>query len=274
MLRDAELPARAYLDLVLTNIIAETEISVIANLLNQAASAVLVFGAPIHRAAGRERLVETAWQELHRATPGSDHQLAWARAFISSARDDTHLTAARGLLEGSVDIPGLVIDTDFRWHVVESLAAAGALDDDAIAAEAERDPTDAGLRHAATARAARPDAAAKATAWAAIVDDAAAPLATVRAHVRGFQQPDQEPLLTPYVEPYFEALEPMWRERGQEVALTFAASMYPAAVATEAVVARTDAVLASGIDVPPIRRLLLEGKDHMERVLRTRAADR
>ena len=273
MLRDAELPSRRYLDLVLTNIVAETEISVIANLLNQAASAVLVLGAPVHRAAGRGRLVETAWHELRAASPGSDRQLAWARAFVSSARNDPHRSSAGGLLDGSVAIDGLMVDTEFRWHVVESLAAAGALDDNAIAAEAERDPTDAGLRHAASARAARPVAAAKAAAWAAIVDDPTVPLATVRAHVRGFQQPDHEDLLAAYVEPYFEALEPMWRQRGQEVALTFAASMYPAAVVTEATVARTDAVLASGIEVPPIRRLLLEGKDQMQRVLRTRAAD-
>ena len=54
-----------------------------------------------------------------------------------------------------------------------------------------------------------------------------------------------------------------WRSR-------FAGTMYPAAVATpEARGRRTDAELASGIDVAPIRRLLLEGKDQVERVLRT-----
>jgi hypothetical protein len=38
-------------------------------------------------------------------------------------------------------------------------------------------------------------------------------------------------------------------------------------------VARNEAELASGINIPPVRRLLLEGKDQLERVLRTRAAD-
>jgi aminopeptidase N len=272
MLRDADLPARRYLDVVLGNIATESEISVITSLLTQASSAVLVFGAPRHRPEGRLRLTGAAWREMGAAPPGSDHQLAWARAFVGAARDEAHLAQVRGLVDGSVTVDGLAIDTEFRWHVVESLAAAGALDDDAIDAEAERDPTDNGLRHAATARAARPVPAAKARAWDAIVDPATA-LATLRAYVRGFQQPDQEDLLAPYVEPYFQALGPMWRERGQEVALTFASSMYPAAVATPEVVARTDAELASGIDVAPIRRLLLEGKDQVERVLRTRAAD-
>ena len=160
------------------------------------------------------------------AKPGSDHQLAWARAFVSAAGDEAHVDDARGLLDGSVTVDGLAIDTEFRWHVIESLAAAGALDVATIDAEAERDPTDAGLRHAAAARAARPVAAAKAAAWDAIIDPATA-LAMLRAHVRGFQQPDQQDLLAPYVEPYFGALGPTWRERGQEVALTFAGSMYP-----------------------------------------------
>ncbi|TML91640.1 MAG: aminopeptidase N [Actinobacteria bacterium] len=272
MLRDAELSARRYLDVVLGNIATESEISVITSLLTQAASAVLVLGAPPHREQGRLRLAGAAWHELGAAPPRSDHQLAWARAFVAAARDEAHLNHACGLLDGAVTVDGLTIDTEFRWHVIESLAAAGALDVATIDAEAERDPTDAGLRHAAAARAARPDPAAKAAAWDAIKDPATA-LAMLRAHVRGFQQPDQEDLLTPYVDPYFDALGPMWRERGQEVALTFAGTMYPAAVATPEVVARTDAELTSGIDVPPIRRLLLEGKDQVERVLRTRAAD-
>ena len=271
MLRDAELSARRYLDLVLDNIATESEISVITSLLTQASSAVIVFGAPHHRQQGRLRLAGAAWRELNAAPPRSDHQLAWARAF-AGARDEAHLAQVRGLLDGSVAVDGLTIDTEFRWHVIESLAAAGAIDDTTIDAEAERDPTDAGLRHAATARAARPLPAAKAEAWQAIVDPATA-LATLRAHVRGFQQPDQEGLLAPYVEPYFEALEPMWRSRGQEVAITFAGTMYPATVATPELVARTDAALASGIDAAPLRRLLLEGKDQVERVLRTRAAD-
>ncbi len=272
MLRDADLAARRYLDVVLGHIASESEISVITSLLTQASSAVLVFGAPRHREQGRSRLAGAAWHRLGVAAPGSDHQLAWGRAFAAAARDEANLTRARGLLDGSVTVEGLAIDTEFRWHVVESLAAAGALDDTAIDAEAERDPTDAGLRHAATARAARPLAEAKERAWKAIVDPAT-PLATLRAHVRGFQQPDQEDLLAAYVEPYFDALGPIWRERGQEVALTFAASMYPAAVATPVLVARTDAELDSGVDVAPIRRLLLEGKDQVERVLRTRAVD-
>jgi aminopeptidase N len=273
MLRDGELAARRYLDVVLNNIAGETEITVTSGLLTQAASAVLVFGDPAGRAEGRRRLADTAWRALSAAPPASDHQLAWARAFVTAARDEAHVTRSLGLLDGSLAVDGLMVDTELRWHVVGSLAAAGAAGEDVIAAEARRDPTDAGLRHAAAARAARPVPDAKAAAWDAILDPLTS-LATFRAHVRGFQQPDQEELLAPYVERYFAALAPMWRDRGQEVTLSFAESMYPSPVASPELIARTDAELASGVEVAPIRRLLIEGKDHAERVLRTRAADR
>ena len=170
-------------------------------------------------------------------------------------------------------MPGLVVDTDLRWHIVRSLASAGAADEDVVAAELERDPTDAGLRYAAAARAARPTAAAKAEAWASIVENDELPLATMEATMRGFQQPDQEELLTRYVDPYFDALEPMWRDRLPEVALAFAEDMYPAAVATHEVVEATDHYLATHDPAPPVRRLLLEGQDGVQRLLRARARD-
>jgi aminopeptidase N len=47
---------------------------------------------------------------------------------------------------------GLVVDTDLRWTTLQSLAAMGAVTDDEIAQELDRDPTAAGQR-AATARA-------------------------------------------------------------------------------------------------------------------------
>src|SRR2546427_5101968 len=95
MLRDADLAARRYLDVVLGNIASESEISAITSLLTQASSAVLVFGAPPHREQGRSRLAGAAWHQLGVAAPGSDHQLAWGRAFAAAAPGGTNLTPAR-----------------------------------------------------------------------------------------------------------------------------------------------------------------------------------
>jgi aminopeptidase N len=273
MLRDGELPARRYLPMVLANIGGEDQISVVQSLLRQAASAAVVFGDPARRDDALASLADTTHRLLHAAPAGSDLQLAFAKAFAGAARSDRDLGALRRLLDGSLVIDGLAVDTDLRWTLVKALAAAGA--DDAstlIDDELARDATDAGARHAASARASIPSAEAKRGAWASIVDDTALPLATMEATMAGFQQPDQEALLQPYVEPYFEALGRMWSDRVPEVALSFAEAMYPAAVATPELVEATNARL-DGLP-GPIRRLLLEGRDQVERVQRTRACDR
>src|SRR5207244_9104941 len=139
MLRDAELPARRYLPIVLGNLDVENEISVGQALLRQANSAVVSFSDPANRETQRRRLADTARDLVGGAEPGSERQLAFAQAFIAAAHGE-QLAEVRGLLDGTVSIEGLTVDTDLRWHIVRSLAAAGAVDDDVIAAELERDP--------------------------------------------------------------------------------------------------------------------------------------
>ena len=273
MLRDAELPARRYLDLVLANLGGEDEIAVVAGLLRNAESAAVVFGDPANREPARRRLADHALAGLRGADPGSDVQLAYARAFAAAARADDHLALVRALLaDGAVGgVAGLAVDTDLRWALVRSLATAGVADAPGlIAAEAERDATDAGARHAAAARAAQPHAAPKAEAWTALVEGDL-PLAMMRAVMGGFRQPDQEPVLQAWTAPYFDALLPIWERRGPDVGMSFTEMLYPVG---DGAVTMTDAWLARTETVPaPIRRLLLEGRDQALRVARAQACD-
>ena len=80
---------------------------------------------------------------------------------------------------------------------MQRLAATGRADEKAIAAELERDKTSAGERHAATARAARPTAEAKAEAWASVVESDKLPNSLQEAVIGGFVQTDQRELLAP-----------------------------------------------------------------------------
>jgi aminopeptidase N len=273
MTRDAEMPAREYLRLVRGNIGRETKVGVVQSLLAQAASAAYLYGDPANRPVVGQELADTTFEGASGAQPGSDHQLAWARAFIGAARSPAHLATVRGLLDGDVPFEDLVVDTELRWAIVRSLASAGEVGEEAISAEAERDPTDRGARHAAAARAARPDPVTKEEAWQTVVKDTAIPLAMSAEIMGGFQQFGQEQLLAPYVERYFEALPEVWESRDLPDALAFVGSMYPRLIVSQDTVERTDRYLAGG-DVPaPIRRLLLEGKDGVQRALRTRAVD-
>ncbi len=274
MVRDAELPARRYLDLALRHAGREGEIGVMERALAQAAQSIRLYGDPANRDAATDRMAEACYEVLGRAEPGSDHQLAWARAFVSSARTEEHLAAVRGLLDGSATFEGLSVDTELRWQIVAALAAAGVPgDSELIDAELERDPTDKGQRHAASARAARPQAEAKAEAWKTLLEDRALTLAVLESVMKGFQQPGQEDLLEPYAERYFEALRGVWEDRDLEFALEFGGMMYPAWIVSERTIELTDAHLRRGEVPGPIRRLLLEGKDGIRRALRAREAD-
>ena len=281
MLRDAELAARRYLDIVLANLGGEDRISVIGGLLRNAEAAAVVYGDPANREPARRRLAEHAEAGLRAAPPGSDLQLVFARALASSARGDDHLALLTAWLSGSGTVDGLAIDTELRWTIVRALATAGAAApgpglrgvpdelEQMIKAEEERDPTDAGHRYAAAARAARPDAEAKAAAWHELVEGDL-PLTTMRAVMGGFRQPDQEQLLEAWVEPYFAALGTVWDRRGSDVGMSFTEMLYPvsdgAAQLTESHLAKTD-------PPAPVRRLLLEGRDQALRVARARACD-
>src|SRR5205085_11989348 len=170
--REAELPTRRFVDLVLAHAAGEADDSTLARLLGQANSAVDAYGDPANRPAALAALAALARSQLDLAEPGSDRQLIWVRHLLAVGESPADLDFARGLLEGTVVVPQLKIDTDLRWQIVGTLAAAGADGSEAvIEAELERDPTDIGQRRAAAARASRPTAEAKAAAW----DQATAP---------------------------------------------------------------------------------------------------
>ena len=273
-LRDAELPARDYVRLVVNNIHTETDPGAVQQLLGGAAQAITLYGDPNNRDAARLQLATRALNSLKAAEAGSDPQLLWARALIANSRVDEHVAIVRGLLDGTTSFEGLTVDTDLRWLIVHALAGLGVIDGSVIDAELERDPTDQGQRYAAGARAARPIAEAKAEAWSKIVDHSDTPLATIRALIGGFIRFDQAELIEPYRKPYFDAIEAMWDSRPVEVAVTFVDSMYPLPLMGPELMAETDAYLeAHPSAAPPIHRYLIENRDDSARALKARALD-
>ncbi|MFF4959552.1 aminopeptidase N [Streptomyces sp. NPDC001222] len=273
MTRDAELATRDYLSLVLSGISKESDIGVVQSLHRQVKLAIDLYADPSAREALLTRWTEATLAHLRAAEPGSDHQLAWARAFAATARTPEQLDLLEALLEGSQTIEGLVVDTELRWAFVERLAAVGRFDEPEIAGELTRDKTAAGERHAATARAARPTAEAKAEAWASVIESDKLPNAVQEAVIGGFVQTDQRELLAPYTDRYFEVVRDIWDSRSHEMAQQIVVGLYPAVQVSEETLAKTDAWLAAAEPPPALRRLILESRAGVERALRAQAAD-
>ncbi|MGT2528439.1 aminopeptidase N [Streptomyces nojiriensis] len=273
MTRDGELATRDYLSLVLSGIGKETDIGVVQSLHRQVKLAIELYADPAWREEGLAAWTSAALEHLRAAEPGSDHQLAWARAFAATARTEEQLTFLSALLDGSTVVEGLAVDTELRWAFLERLAATGHADEAAIAAELERDATAAGERHAATARAARPTAEAKAAAWASVVESGDLPNAVQEAVIAGFVQTDQRELLAPYTAKYFSALKGVWESRSHEIAQQIAVGLYPSLQVSEATLSQTDSWLASAEPNAALRRLVSESRSGVERALKAQAAD-
>ncbi|MBI0293696.1 aminopeptidase N [Streptomyces sp. PRKS01-29] len=273
MVRDGELATRDYLALVLSGIAKESDIGVVQSLHRQVKLALDLYAAPDWRETGLAQWTEATLDHLRAAAPGSDHQLAWARAFTATARTDAQLDLVSGLLEGTETIEGLTIDTELRWALLERLAATGRADEAAIAAELERDKTSAGERHAATARAARPTPEAKAEAWASVVESDKLPNAVQEAVIVGFIQTDQRELLAPYAEKYFAVAKDIWNSRSHEMAQQIVVGLYPGLQVSRETLDATDAWLAAAEPTAALRRLVTESRAGIERALRAQAAD-
>lgn len=273
MTRDGELATRDYLALVLSGIGKESDIGVVQSLHRQVKLAVDLYADPAWRDQGLATWTEAALEHLRAAEPGSDHQLAWARAFAATARTEGQLTYLSALLDGSAELKGLAVDTELRWAFLERLVATGVAGEPAIAAELERDKTAAGERHAATARAARPTAEAKAGAWASVVEGDSLPNAVQEAMIGGFVQIDQRELLAPYTAKYFAAVKEVWGTRSHEIAQQIAVGLYPSLQVSEETLAATDAWLASAEPNAALRRLVSESRAGVERALKAQAAD-
>ncbi|MGW1769799.1 aminopeptidase N [Streptomyces sp. NPDC002073] len=273
MTRDGELAARDYLSLVLSGIAKESDIGVVQSLHRQVKLAVDLYADPAWRDQGLAAWTEASLEHLRAAAPGSDHQLAWARAFAATARTGEQLDLLAALLDGSESVEGLVVDTELRWAFLERLAATGRADEAQIAAELERDKTAAGERHAATARAARPTAEAKAAAWASVIESDSLPNAVQEAVIGGFVQTDQRELLASYTEKYFAVVKDIWESRSHEIAQQIAVGLYPSLQVSQATLDATDAWLAAAEPNAALRRLVSESRSGVERALKAQAAD-
>lgn len=272
--RDALMPARDFIGLVLRFAGRESDIGVLQMLHAWADSALTHYAAPEWRPTGARLLAQGALKELRLAEPGSQHQLTWARFLAAVASERADLQLLEGLLDGTAKIDGLDVDQELRWAFLEPLAAHGIADESTLAAELARDDTASGKRHQVRCLAARPSAAVKAQAWAQVVESDALSNALVEATIAGFAQPSQRELLAPYAEKYFAAVERVWAERSIQIGMDVVKGLFPSLRDSQETLDATDAWLAAHEDAAPaLRRLVLEARDDLARTLRGQKCD-
>jgi aminopeptidase N len=261
--------------LVVAGARTERDIGLLQTLNAQALRAVQIYADPDWAPQGYQQLAVNAVTAMWEAEPGSDHQLAWAHAFLAAARSPEHTAEIRALYTGDNVPPGLALDAELRWAIVQALSARDAVSDAEIEAELERDPSATGKRHAVTVRAMAPSAPAKAEAWRLAVEDDAVPNATQRAAILGFARTIRDELLEPYVARYLADIPGLWARRTSELAQNAVVGLFPtwSSTITDDTVRQVDDFLEQ-TDLPAaLRRLVREGRADIVRALAARAAD-
>jgi aminopeptidase N len=268
--RDAETPARDYVDLVLANIASETESWTLRNTLTQLLQVARQYVAPENRDATITRVGDALWELSETAAPGSDAQFQFVKFFANIPSTPAHADKLRALLDGSVKLDGLEIDADLTWELLEGLVLLGEAGEAEIAAQLAKDNTANGQQSAARARATGDKAAALEQA----LTDASLSNIVLRSSGLGFQHSNDPSALQPLVARYFGALEETWKTRPFTIAEYVAIWFYPGALASQELVDATNAWLETESETPALRRLVVENLAGVERALRAQQRDR
>jgi aminopeptidase N len=272
MAQQAELSQPALVRILAAWMGRERSVSVLqAVLLWHALQVLSLMADPDWLPAGQEILAAAATPLLLAAEPGSDWQLAWAQLLVSTAVTAEQLDLLTGLLDGTAEIPGLVVDTELRWALLLRLASMGRADDARIDAELELDRSDQGRRRALACRAAIPDAAHKAEAWRLLAESDELGFDDLIVVYQGFNQGGHARLLAPYAAQYFARMPAIWAARGGAVRTLLGKALFPCTAASPKLLSQIDEFLAGPAVEPGLARIVTECRDVVEKALRARA---
>ncbi|MCS3842380.1 aminopeptidase N [Microbacterium sp. AK031] len=267
--RDGELTAATYLEIVRRHAPSEENIGLLSGVLANAAYSIAHFVLPTQREAERSAWASTAEAALDTALPGSDAQLAWARAFAAaSALHRASAERVRAVLDGSGP-KGLPLDPELRWSLIAALATTGNSSESAIADELAHDDTADGRTSALRALSSRPTPDVRAAAWDRAWSDTSLSNDHLDAVIAGVRAGARRDLIARFDDEYFARIADVWDSRSIEIARRLVLGLFPGTETTDA----ADVWLAANPAAPAaLRRLVIEQRDHLAREIRVRAA--
>lgn len=206
---------------------------------------------------------------LRRTEDGNDPglRLTAVRHFIDAAAQPETLQEWLG--DGSVP-GGPELDPELRWRILYRLAVLGAIDDAAITAELDRDPSATGQEGAARCRAALPTPEAKAAAWQRLFTTDSLSNYLFTATAQGFWQPEQADLVREYVPRYYSDSVSLATRRGPAIAEAAGRYAFPLHAVDAEALRLGEECLRDADLIPALRRKLADQLDDLRRALTVR----
>ena len=272
--RDAEMAPSDFVDLVLGNIATETESTTVRTTLAQLATTARMYVSPDRRENTIRRIADAMRDLAENAEPGSDQQFQFLRTFASMADTAAHAVALRAIRSGEHVIPGITIDTDLSWDLLEGMVLAGGAGEVEIAEALAADNTSNGQQAAARLRATIPTAVAKRTILETMRDDATIANSLCDHYVRGYTHVNDASVFDGLDTAYFDAIQKVWDSRTFKIAEYFAIGLYPVAMANTHLASTTRAWLDSNESAPSaLRRIVIEGLATVDRAVAAQRRD-
>ena len=233
MTRDGEMKARDFLNLALTSIPVEDNMSLLMLTLRHIDEAVRTFVAPDAREEASEDTGRRLLLLARTAPSGSDAQRMLVSAAARNATSTEQLDAIRALYDGTQTLDGLDLDVDLKWCLLIALVRGDAATEEDIAALEATDDTMTGHQNAAAARAARSGEWIKADVWDKVLSDTSIPNDTRWAMISGFwaQARTTPSAYASYVTEYFDSLLGIWETFTFHTAEDLTTLLFPSALA-------------------------------------------
>ncbi len=275
MVRDAEVGTGKYLDLVLAGIEKETDIGLVQQVLMQCRSAIDVFADRKNRKNYNIKLASGIEKLISLAKPGSDRQLALVRTFSAVATTEEQVTKVAQILDGQLQIEGLIVDTDLRWALLRRLVVVGKRGEKDIEEELKKDDTVMGREHAAGAKAAMPSLEAKQKAWDQVINNKNLTNSELHSILAGISYMDHEEVLKNFVDKYFDSVSSLWNARTHEIGQSLVTGLFPSTNINMDVVKKCDEFLEKNKDLAVgARRIVIEQRDSLARALKAQNSDK
>lgn len=229
MVRDAKYPAQNFIETALTHLGKESDTQILSNVLNQAfvpryeAPALKYLDPKLYSSyvVKGERFIR---DRLAKARHGSDEQLILFRAITQLASSPDTVNWLKAVFEGKNEIPGIKLDPEMRWSLIQMLARNGRVNKE-IDEELAKDKTDDAQKQAALARALIPNEASK----RAYMESAKKPpmkYSLMKQVIRGLYPMGQESVTEKLADDYFTVLPEVVKTGDESLIGTFAENAF------------------------------------------------
>lgn len=161
MVRDAQMPARAFIDLAISAIPAEADITMLQLWLRQIDKAATCYTSNEELRSALESVGERLLLLLRAAQAGTDQQRVLAFAAARRAATPKQHEELERLRTGEDTLMGLDVDVELKWELLKASVAGGIAGEAEVAAMLEEDSTMTGQQKATEARASKPEQSVK-----------------------------------------------------------------------------------------------------------------